>query len=159
VTKKRKILRLLNKGKTVAQIAKQLDVPASYVYSTRWLAKGKVKTKGAKKKKPSKLLLALQETKARMDALKIKDEDVEFVEIKDEDYPLISNVVSPSHYTIGGIETWDFIEAKRLNYNLGSVVKYISRADYKGNDIDDLKKAREFLEREITRREDGKEIW
>ena len=33
----------------------------------------------------------------------------------------------PEHYTVGGIETIDFIEAKDLNFNLGNDVKYISR--------------------------------
>ncbi len=55
----------------------------------------------------------------------------------------------PSHYTQGGIETIDFIEAKKLNYNLGNVVKYITRADHKGNRIEDLQKAKWYLEREI----------
>lgn len=55
----------------------------------------------------------------------------------------------PAHYTTGGIETIDFIEAKQLNYNLGNVVKYITRADYKGNRIEDLQKAKWYLEREI----------
>lgn len=55
----------------------------------------------------------------------------------------------PAHYTTGGIETIDFIEAKSLNYNLGNVVKYITRADHKGNRIEDLRKAKWYLEREI----------
>lgn len=56
----------------------------------------------------------------------------------------------PSHYTKGGIETIDFIEAKALSYNLGNVVKYITRADHKGNKVEDLMKARWYLDREIT---------
>jgi queuine/archaeosine tRNA-ribosyltransferase len=55
----------------------------------------------------------------------------------------------PPHYTTGGIETIDFIEAKQLNYNLGNVVKYITRADHKGNRVEDLRKAKWYLEREI----------
>lgn len=56
---------------------------------------------------------------------------------------------SPPHYTTGGIETIDFIEAKKLNYNLGNVLKYITRADHKGSRIEDLRKAKWYLEREI----------
>ncbi len=37
----------------------------------------------------------------------------------------------PDHYIDGGIETIDFIEAKKLDYHLGNVVKYISRAGKK----------------------------
>ena len=55
----------------------------------------------------------------------------------------------PSHYKVGGVETIDFIEAKKLNYNLGNVVKYITRADHKGNRKQDLEKARWYLDREI----------
>lgn len=57
----------------------------------------------------------------------------------------------PPHYTTGGIETIDFIEAKQLSYNLGNVVKYITRADHKGNRKQDLMKARWYLDREITK--------
>ena len=45
-------------------------------------------------------------------------------------YP--SDVINhPSHYTGGGIETIDFIEAKGLGFNLGNVVKYVSRCGHK----------------------------
>lgn len=63
----------------------------------------------------------------------------------------------PSHYKAGGVETIDFIEAKKLNFHLGNVVKYISRAGIKSHDpIEDLKKARWYLNREIERLENGK---
>jgi hypothetical protein len=55
----------------------------------------------------------------------------------------------PTHYKVGGIETIDFIEAKKLGYNLGNVVKYIARADYKGNKLEDLRKAQWYLTRAI----------
>lgn len=63
-------------------------------------------------------------------------------------------VNKPLHYTTGGVETLDFIEAKDLNYRLGNVVKYVVRAGKKHTDpIEDLKKARFYLDREITVRE------
>ena len=55
----------------------------------------------------------------------------------------------PKHYNVGGIETIDFIEAKKLDYNLGNAVKYISRADHKGDRVQDLKKALWYVERAI----------
>ena len=58
-------------------------------------------------------------------------------------------VNSPAHYTVGGIEVIDFIEAKKLNYRLGNVIKYICRADHKGKKMQDLEKAKWYLEREI----------
>jgi hypothetical protein len=57
----------------------------------------------------------------------------------------------PDHYKVGGIETIDFIEAKQLTYNIGNVVKYITRADHKGNQLQDLQKAQWYLAREIQR--------
>jgi hypothetical protein len=56
----------------------------------------------------------------------------------------------PDHYTKGGIETIDFIEAKELGYNLGNVIKYVTRADHKGKKLEDLKKAAWYLAREIA---------
>jgi hypothetical protein len=61
------------------------------------------------------------------------------------------NVNHPAHYKAGGIETIDFIEAKGLNYHLGNVVKYISRADHKGDRKENLLKAQWYLNREIAK--------
>jgi hypothetical protein len=66
------------------------------------------------------------------------------------------NVNSPTHYVTGGIETIDYIEAKSLNYNLGNVVKYVSRSDFKGRKLEDLKKAQWYLNREIANMEKSK---
>ena len=67
-----------------------------------------------------------------------------------EDKPA-DNVNHPEHYKAGGIETIDFIEAKGLNYHLGNVVKYISRADHKGDRKENLLKAQWYLNREIAK--------
>ena len=56
----------------------------------------------------------------------------------------------PSHYTRGRIEVIDFIEDQRLPYHLGNVIKYIARAGYKGDKLEDLKKARWYLDRYIN---------
>ena len=62
----------------------------------------------------------------------------------------------PSHYTDGGIETIDFIEAKKLPYHLGNAVKYISRAGKKDQNktVEDLQKAVWYIERYIKVLED-----
>lgn len=63
----------------------------------------------------------------------------------------------PPHYTVGGMDVIDFIEAKQLGYHLGNVVKYISRAGIKSeNPITDLKKAKWYLERHIEMIEKGR---
>jgi hypothetical protein len=43
-----------------------------------------------------------------------------------------------------------------MNFCLGNAVKYILRADLKGNAVQDLQKARWYIDREIQRREGGK---
>ena len=48
----------------------------------------------------------------------------------------------PPHYTQGGIDTFDFIKAKELTYAEGNVVKYVVRARHKGNQLEDLQKAK-----------------
>jgi len=68
----------------------------------------------------------------------------------------VDNVNHPPHYKVGGIETIDFIEAKELGYNLGNVIKYISRASHKHSYAEDLKKARWYLDREIMKQHVGK---
>ena len=65
----------------------------------------------------------------------------------------MDNINHPEHYKHGGIETIDFIEAKNLNYRLGNVIKYVSRAGHKGALLEDLKKARWYLDREISKHE------
>lgn len=66
-------------------------------------------------------------------------------------------VTHPSHYTSGKIEVIDFITDQKLDFCLGNVVKYISRAGKKeqhGKDIftktlEDLKKAKFYLDYKI----------
>lgn len=64
------------------------------------------------------------------------------VEDKDKLYGTIKHdaVNHPSHYTRGKIEVIDFIEDQQLPYHLGNVIKYIARAGYKGDKLEDLKK-------------------
>ena len=63
-------------------------------------------------------------------------------------------VNSPSHYTVGGVETIDVIQAKLdqsefQGYCLGNILKYLMRAGYKGKQLEDLKKAQYYLNRMI----------
>jgi hypothetical protein len=59
-------------------------------------------------------------------------------------------VNNPKHYEIGGISTYDFIKAKGLSYPLGNVIKYVSRAAYKGKELEDLEKAQWYLNSAIN---------
>lgn len=63
----------------------------------------------------------------------------------------ISNMVDhPSHYNKGKIEVIDFIEDQGLSFHLGNVIKYVARAGSKGDKLEDLKKARWYLDRYIN---------
>jgi hypothetical protein len=129
-----------------------------------------------KAKKPSKIIKAVQEMKATLDELdKIKDKPAKMFiqpDHMDDAHKLISEqfeteyakykttqpdlVNHPPHYKSGGIETIDFIEAKDLNYRLGNVVKYVSRAGRKNSDpVQDLEKAAWYLQREIAARKNA----
>ena len=56
----------------------------------------------------------------------------------------------PSHYR-QGIEPIEVIESWDLNFSLGNAIKYILRSPYKGKQIEDLEKARWYIDREINR--------
>ena len=55
----------------------------------------------------------------------------------------------PSHYNAGSIEVIDAIEDWQLDFNAGNVVKYVARHTHKGKPLEDLKKARWYLQRLI----------
>lgn len=60
-------------------------------------------------------------------------------------------VNSPPHYNShpSGIEVIRITE--HMNFCLGNAVKYILRSEFKGNRIEDLEKARWYIERELER--------
>lgn len=65
-------------------------------------------------------------------------------------YEPVSDVIKhPAHYCYSKYEPKDVIRAWGLNFNLGSAVKYIARAGHKDDILQDLKKAKQFLEFEI----------
>jgi hypothetical protein len=176
MTKSAKIRRLLAKNLTAVEIAKQLKIPANYVYTVKWLdKKNKKQTPVYKKatfKSPrSRLINDLFQMKKAMDEVEKKaavgEKPKKLIvqpQYKDPAMKLFTEleaaekkldlVNKPPHYTDGGVDTLKFIEAKDLNYRLGNVVKYISRAGKKvGSDpVQDLEKARFYLEREIAAR-------
>ena len=57
----------------------------------------------------------------------------------------------PEHYSANGIEAIDVIDAYNLNFYLGNAIKYILRAEKKGNKKIDLEKAVWYLNREIDK--------
>lgn len=96
----------------------------------------------------------IEECKAEID--KLKDAVKQGIKLQ---LSKLDNVNHPSHYCDGKIEVIDYIEDKKLNYHLGNVVKYVSRAGKKDESktIEDLKKARWYLDRYITKLEEANE--
>lgn len=62
------------------------------------------------------------------------------------------SVTHPAHYTQhpSGVECITITE--HMSFNLGNAIKYIWRADLKNDAVEDLRKARWYLEREIQKR-------
>jgi len=119
-----------NPGKSVPDVAKAMGLKYQVVYMVK---------RGMDKKKASKQEWKTVHISASSTPLPVTMHE-----------PKSDPVNHPAHYKVGGIETIDFIEAKRLNYNLGNAVKYITRADHKGNRKQDLEKAIWYLKRELS---------
>lgn len=154
VNKSDRIRQALKKGVARAEIVKTLKVSPQLVYA--------VARKGGylKKKKPSRLLTSVLQAKEMLDLIEnkptklivqpqYKEAALKLLGAKEADI-----VNHPPHYKAGGIETLDFIEAKDLNFRLGNVVKYVSRAGKKpdSDPVKDLEKAAFYLNREIETR-------
>lgn len=135
------------------------------MYYVRWTDK---KGKTTPKKKKSKIVKAVKEMKQALDVIEKKPTKLIIqpqhkntamkllaeLDVAEKKLDLVNR---PPHYTDGGIDTLKFIEAKDLNYRLGNVVKYISRTGKKvdSDPLQDLEKARFYLEREIEARRDA----
>lgn len=76
----------------------------------------------------------------------------EAIEIKSEAAPDMVN--SPSHYTgpVPGIECIDV--TRHFSLLRGTAIKYLWRADYKNNKVEDLKKAIWYIQKELDTLED-----
>ena len=71
----------------------------------------------------------------------------------------ISMVNHPAHYrSKHGVEVIDIIEEFGLGFHLGNVIKYVLRAGHKSNELEDLEKAKWYLERiiDLKKTEEGK---
>ncbi len=141
INKQERIIQLSKQGLKPKEIAEKANINIRYVYSIRSANKKAIKPLTAHERHLQKSL----------------------AEARGELYPIQAHIKKittdmvnhPPHYTAGGIETIDFIEAKKLGYNLGNVVKYITRSDLKGDRLKDLEKAQWYLTREINNAKKG----
>ena len=67
------------------------------------------------------------------------------------------SVNHPSHYNKGKIEVIEAIEDWDLNFAEGNVIKYVARHRFKGEPLEDLKKAERYLQRLIRSLEENSE--
>ena len=64
------------------------------------------------------------------------------------------------HYENGkGYDVIDFITDYGLNFNKGNIIKYVARAGKKGDELSDLRKALDYIKREIETIEKQKKEW
>ena len=147
------------------EVAKALGIPVARIYAINNYDRVKAKKLKAKRKTWKTVMMGISNkaivnhlgvTMAKDDVTKLTPEQTarlthNMTQGRTRMQSTADNVNHPAHYKVGGIETIDFIEAKQLNYNLGNVVKYITRADHKGNTQEDLLKARWYLNREIAK--------
>ena len=71
----------------------------------------------------------------------------------------IEMVDHPKHYqSKHGVEVIDIIEEFGLGFHLGNVIKYVLRAGHKNDELEDLEKAKWYLERviDLKKTEEGK---
>jgi hypothetical protein len=152
ITAKVRTFILENPTMSTAEVAKKFGVTSNRVSTIKW----QIKTMPARNvQKVKKLIMEYTPP------LKVTKPYVAYTHPKVEREPLFKTpadpVNHPEHYKDGGIETIDYIEAKRLGYHLGNAVKYISRAGKKGTNqgLEDLKKAQWYLNRAIEKNEVG----
>lgn len=135
---------LKRKCLTGQQIAKELGVSESTLYY--WKRRNAKKIEEYEKNNPIEVKGKPLENGMR--------EKVEEKSLEDTAYELgtksIDNI-NPGHYKIGGIETFDYIQAKLSSRELdgylkGNIIKYVSRERFK-NRTEDLKKAQWYLDK------------
>ena len=149
-TEKSKIIELSKQGLKPKEIAKKTGINSRYIYSIRSANKKAIKPLTAHERHLKKSLAEARgeqyPIQAHINKIRMQASPTTNV-VK----PYSTDTVnSPPHYTAGGIETIDFIEAKKLGYNLGNVIKYITRSDLKGDKLENLEKAQWYLNREIN---------
>lgn len=114
--------------------------------------KKKVSPKDNQPEKVDESTPVISKMETTVKEISIKKDDIKDISvITDKKHNAISNVIDhPSHYNRGKIEVIDFIEDQGLSFHLGNVIKYIARAGSKGDKLEDLKKARWYLDRYIN---------
>ena len=136
-----------NPNAKAQDIAKELDVKVSLVYAVKYKKPNKV-SPAVPKAKPVNIDAAHNRTfSVTVDMDKVKKDVAQttwsHLTAVTSDFSVKPDLVNhPPHYTAGGIETIDFMQAKLtreefIGYLKGNVIKYSSRLGKKGDtDVD-----------------------
>jgi len=121
-------------GKSALQIERELGLSTNSIYY--YMKKWGIKSQGKKQEKSTEMPVKSEEGKVEK---------------------VIDAVNHPPHYNQGSIEVIDYIQDQLtkeqfIGFVIGNVIKYTSRANHKGG-IEDLKKARWYLDRLIQQSE------
>jgi hypothetical protein len=137
---------LMNPDISAQFIADKFSVPLQTVYNLRYHLKKKLAEKGQELKRSANL----DEQVTHIKATRIEQLLNEWNPPKIPDTPVVmvvqpDPVNHPTHYTHGGIETIDFIQAKLTpeefrGFLKGNILKYGSRLGHKDNDMQDAGK-------------------
>ena len=141
---------------TVGEIHKATGKSKKTIYSQRWILKKQLASGADLSSLKARHGRPRKQRPIVLDEIKMNPDTVSKLVVAATTGKRATDAVNhPPHYTDGGIEVIDFIEAKRLGYHLGNVVKYICRAGKKGtnNGMEDLRKAQWYLKRAIERNE------
>lgn len=150
---KDKVIKLILKGYTNAQIAMEVGCTRAYVYYIK-RKNFPERVRAYKKKARNKRAALPALAKSPQETAKLIKE----LDVATDKFFKDAMVDHPAHYMTGGIETYDFIVAKELSYELGNVVKYITRSPHKGAPLRDLQKARWYLDAAIRLEEKRIEV-
>jgi hypothetical protein len=122
MNKQEKIEKLLSTGMSAKDIAKQVKCTPDYVYQVR----------GKRDKEKAVVKMAVREDVVQQ-VTTVTPNDIQ---------------VGGTHYKERDIQPWDAIHAWELGFFSGNVVKYVARHHKKGG-VDDLRKARHYLDKLI----------
>jgi hypothetical protein len=152
-TKSQKILAMLDKGMAVSLIAEKLSIKPAYVYVVK---------SNAKKKRVGRVhRVMMSAAKAGLQIPVPSQTDVARALHANGNSPKtiaevtgvqVDGIFTPDEVQVGGdhykdneIQVWDAIHDWGLGYFSGNVVKYVARHQKK-NGLEDLKKARHYLD-------------
>ena len=143
VTKKtQKIKDMIQAGKTNAEIVKAIpEATLQQIYNRRYHIK-----KNAKKKNAKKMVEDYRTKHPKIVEMWNKLNSTTIA--PQEDKPANETQVGGEHYKTNNIQPWDAIHAWGLGFFSGNVVKYVARHREK-NGVEDLKKARHYLDKLI----------